>query len=169
MDSSSKPPTSIDGWNDPPANLAHPENISTKRVLLNKRVPYTNQDLTSSSTGIIYSSSSSNASSLWDLLLVASALTAPPTCLPTTVSESIASASNETSLTIDEISAIFKRQLAKLEESPTIEVKTDVVLLIDPRRRPSSRRKLSKILVKNSKWCMTNGVKTSCRWIPNKR
>lgn len=167
MDSSSKPPTSIDGWNDPPANLAHPENISTKRALLNKRVPYTNQDLTSSSTGILFHSSS-DASSLWDLLLAANPLTAPPTCLPTTVSESIASASNETSLTIDEISAIFKRQLVKLEESSTIEVKTDVVLLIDQRSRPSSRRKLSKILVKNSKWCMTNGVKTSCRWIPNK-
>ena len=35
------------GWNDPPANLALSDNISTKRVLLNERVPYTNQNLTS--------------------------------------------------------------------------------------------------------------------------
>ena len=60
MDASSKPPTGIDGWNDPPANLALAENISTKRVLLNKRVPYTNQDLTSASgTGILSSSCAS--------------------------------------------------------------------------------------------------------------
>jgi hypothetical protein len=45
MNSSNKPPT-VDGWNDPPANLALSDNMSTKRVLLNKRVPYTNQDLT---------------------------------------------------------------------------------------------------------------------------
>lgn len=44
---SSNKPSSFDGWNDPPANLALSENMSTKRVLLNKRVPYTNQDLTS--------------------------------------------------------------------------------------------------------------------------
>jgi len=44
---SSNKPASLDGWNDPPANLALSENMSTKRVLLNKRVPYTNQDLTS--------------------------------------------------------------------------------------------------------------------------
>jgi hypothetical protein len=43
-------PTNIDGWNDPPANLALSDNISTKRVLLNKRVPYTNQDLSSTNT-----------------------------------------------------------------------------------------------------------------------
>jgi hypothetical protein len=45
MNSSNKPLT-LDGWNDPPANLALSDNMSTKRVLLNKRVPYTNQDLT---------------------------------------------------------------------------------------------------------------------------
>ena len=36
-----------DGWNDPPANLVLSDSMSTKRILLNKRVPYTNQDLTS--------------------------------------------------------------------------------------------------------------------------
>lgn len=36
-----------EGWNDPPADLALSDNMSTKRVLLNKRVPYTNQDLSS--------------------------------------------------------------------------------------------------------------------------
>jgi hypothetical protein len=50
MNPPSKQPTP-DGWNDPPANLALADNISTKRVLLNKRVPYTNQDLTSSTNG----------------------------------------------------------------------------------------------------------------------
>lgn len=45
MASSNKPPN-LDGWNDPPANLTLSDNMSTKRVLLNKRVPYTNQDLT---------------------------------------------------------------------------------------------------------------------------
>jgi hypothetical protein len=49
MNSSNKSST-LDGWNDPPANLALSDNISTKRVLLNKRVPYTNQDLTSTNT-----------------------------------------------------------------------------------------------------------------------
>ncbi len=43
-------PINLDGWNDPPANLALSDNISTKRVLLNKRVPYTNQDLSATNT-----------------------------------------------------------------------------------------------------------------------
>jgi hypothetical protein len=46
MNSTNKP-GNPDGWNDPPANLPLSDTISTKRVLLNKRVPYTNQDLTS--------------------------------------------------------------------------------------------------------------------------
>lgn len=49
MNPGDKPPT-LDGWNDPPANLALSENMSTKRVLLNKRVAYTNQPLATGST-----------------------------------------------------------------------------------------------------------------------
>lgn len=50
--SANNKPTNIDGWNDPPANLTMSDTISTKRVLLNKRVAYTNQELGSSSNGI---------------------------------------------------------------------------------------------------------------------
>lgn len=49
MNPSEKPPVP-DGWNDPPANLALSENMTTKRVLLNKRVPYTNQNLSATTT-----------------------------------------------------------------------------------------------------------------------
>lgn len=44
MNPSDKPPVP-DGWNDPPANIPLSESMSTKRVLLNKRVAYTNQTL----------------------------------------------------------------------------------------------------------------------------
>ena len=50
--STSNKPTNIDGWNDPPANLTLSDTISTKRVLLNQRVAYTNQDLGSPKNGI---------------------------------------------------------------------------------------------------------------------
>ena len=52
MNNSSEKTTVPDGWNDPPANLSLAENMSTKRVLLNKRVPYTNQNLTSNNPGL---------------------------------------------------------------------------------------------------------------------
>ncbi|CAF0814010.1 unnamed protein product [Rotaria sp. Silwood1] len=100
--------STIDGWNDPPANLALSDNMSTKRVLLNKRVPHTNQDPTSTN----------NPSNI---------LTAPPICSPSTTSTPI-SLDNETSskndlLTIEEMNEIFKKQLKKLEDSSSVEKK----------------------------------------------
>lgn len=110
MNPSEKPPVP-DGWNDPPANLSLTENISTKRVILNKRVPYTNQNL-----------SSTNSST-------SSVLTAPPTSVTTPSLSDVATSSsqttslNEFSLTIDEINTIFKNQMTKLEESATVDKK----------------------------------------------
>ncbi|CAF1147483.1 unnamed protein product [Rotaria sordida] len=108
MNSSDKSST-IDGWNDPPANLNLSENMSTKRILLNKRVPYTNQDLTSTNN-------SSNT------------LTTPPVCSPSSIISTSSLLDNDTStkdnlLTIEEINEIFKKQLKKLEDSSNIEKK----------------------------------------------
>ncbi|CAF2366118.1 unnamed protein product [Rotaria sp. Silwood2] len=100
--------STIDGWNDPPANLTVSDNMSTKRILLNKRVPYTNQDLTTTN----------NPSNI---------LTAPPICFPSTISTPN-SLDNDTSvkndlLTVEEMNEIFKKQLKKLEDSSNIEKK----------------------------------------------
>ncbi|CAF3106752.1 unnamed protein product [Rotaria socialis] len=100
--------STLDGWNDPPANLALSDTISTKRALLNKRVPYTNQDLTSTNN-------------------LSNALTAPPICSASTVPIPIvfdkdASSKNDL-LTIEEMNEVFKKKFKQLEESSNIEKK----------------------------------------------
>ncbi len=125
MNSSNKPPT-IDGWNDPPANLALSDNMSTKRVLLNKRVPYTNQDLTLVNNRIKSQIYLYIFHIILRFILASNVLTAPPPCLSSSISTSTPS-DNDLSLksdllTIEEINEIFKNQIKKLEESLNIEV-----------------------------------------------
>jgi hypothetical protein len=101
-------PINLDGWNDPPANLALSDNISTKRVLLNKRVPYTNQDLSATNTP-------------------SNTLTVPPPCSSSIIPSSTPSESEPSSksdlLTIEEINELFEKQIKKLENSSNIEKK----------------------------------------------
>jgi len=121
-------PTNIDGWNDPPANLALSDNISTKRVLLNKRVPYTNQDL--SSTNTRRNKKKNLFSFFLRLILALNTLTAPPPCSSSSSTVAISTSTPSESesslksdlLAIEEINEIFQKQIKKLENSPNIEV-----------------------------------------------
>ncbi|CAF0855479.1 unnamed protein product [Adineta ricciae] len=101
--------TNLDGWNDPPANLTLSDNISTKRVLLNKRVPFTNQDLSATNNP-------------------ANVLVVPPPSTTASVAAATATTDNTTStttelLTIEAMNEIFQTQIEKLEKSSNIEKK----------------------------------------------
>ncbi|CAF1371895.1 unnamed protein product [Adineta steineri] len=102
--------SNLDGWNDPPANLALSDNISTKRVLLNKRVPYTNQDLTSINNPA-------------NTLIVPPPVSTSSSAISTVTSSDSTPSTKSDLLTIEEIDEIFHKQMKKLEESANIEKK----------------------------------------------